>query len=205
MSWCSFHDHPIRTSPDGTGNGKTIEAAWVRGHPLTLTQAGRTVVLEHALSYVVCAIFVNTSARVDRFHAFVAASIVTAFIDTEAVCIHVAGLMTGSIKFHWTLSLFDYYFAIFAGESCLTATSCVAGIGHTETPILTRSVAYRSFAIIASEIMRTDADRTSISGTAVSVVLAGGCADRSLAMCSSESVWTSTVIIVNWSAAVITV
>lgn len=34
-----------------------------------------------------------------------------------------------------------------------------------------------SFAIIASEIMRTDADRTSISGTAVSVVLAGGCAD----------------------------
>lgn len=34
------------------------------------------------------------------------------------------------------------YFAIFAGESCLTATSCVAGIGHTETPILTRSVAY---------------------------------------------------------------
>lgn len=34
-----------------------------------------------------------------------------------------------------------------------------------------------SFAIIASEIMRTDADWTSISGTAVSVVLAGGCAN----------------------------
>lgn len=109
LSWCSFHDHPSRTSPDGTGNGKTIEAAGVRGHPLTLTQAGRTVVPEHAFSYVVCAIFVNASARVDRFHAFVAASIVTTFVDTEAVYIRVAGLMTGSIKFRWTLSLLDYW------------------------------------------------------------------------------------------------
>lgn len=48
---------------------------------------------------------------------------------------------------------------------------------NTETKSDAKENKLTSFAIIASEIMRTDADRTSISGTAVSVVLAGGCAD----------------------------
>lgn len=80
------------------GNCKTIEATGVKSHPLPLTKTGRTVVLEHPLSHVVCTICVHASARVNRLHAFVAASVVTALVDTEAVCIRVAGLMTDSKK-----------------------------------------------------------------------------------------------------------
>lgn len=48
---------------------------------------------------------------------------------------------------------------------------------NTETKSDAKENKLTSFAIIASKIMWTDADRTSISGAAVSVVLAGGCAD----------------------------